>query len=128
MHTSAQGAQLNMFFLQPANLLSNEACELKICDFGLARSIKKKDRLEQVPLRRQLTTHVVTRWYRAPEVILKNEEYDFAVDTWSAGCIFAELLMSLSPGAKVRRFRHGKYRCYLSTGERSLPRLENSTT
>jgi mitogen-activated protein kinase 1/3 len=42
-------------------------------------------------LKRQLTRHVVTRWYRAPELILL-QEYTSAVDVWSAGCIFAELL------------------------------------
>jgi mitogen-activated protein kinase 1/3 len=44
-----------------------------------------------VPLRRQLTHHVVTRWYRAPEVIL-SQPYNASVDVWSVGCIFAELL------------------------------------
>ncbi|GMF24935.1 unnamed protein product [Phytophthora fragariaefolia] len=42
-------------------------------------------------MRRQLTKHVVTRWYRAPELILL-QDYDFSVDMWSVGCIFAELL------------------------------------
>ena len=42
-------------------------------------------------LTRQLTKHVVTRWYRAPELILL-QEYTGAVDMWSVGCIFAELL------------------------------------
>lgn len=42
-------------------------------------------------VRRQLTKHVVTRWYRAPELILL-QDYSFAVDVWSVGCIFAELL------------------------------------
>lgn len=46
----------------------------------------------EVPkFRRQLTKHVVTRWYRAPELILL-QDYDFSVDMWSVGCIFAELL------------------------------------
>ena len=44
-----------------------------------------------LPLRRGLTKHVVTRWYRAPEVILL-QDYTAAVDIWSLGCIFAELL------------------------------------
>ncbi|CAM9802229.1 unnamed protein product, partial [Heterosigma akashiwo] len=43
------------------------------------------------PLRRQLTKHVVTRWYRAPELILL-QDYSSAVDVWSCGCILAELL------------------------------------
>ena len=41
---------------------------------------------------KELTKHVVTRWYRAPEVILMNKMYDYSVDIWSVGCIFAELL------------------------------------
>eukprot|EP01038_Epipyxis_sp_PR26KG_P005366 gene5366-7442_t len=44
-----------------------------------------------VPLKRGLTKHVVTRWYRAPEVIL-SQPYTAEVDIWSVGCIFAELL------------------------------------
>ena len=43
-------------------------------------------------LSRDLTKHVVTRWYRAPEVILMNNFYSFSIDIWSVGCIFAELL------------------------------------
>jgi len=47
--------------------------------------------------RRRMTRHVVTRWYRAPEVILEWDSYDMAVDMWSAGCVYAELLRSLEP-------------------------------
>jgi len=43
-------------------------------------------------LKKSLTTHVVTRWYRAPEVILMQKDYGFPIDMWSAGCVFAELL------------------------------------
>lgn len=43
-------------------------------------------------LKRQLTGHVVTRWYRAPELILLQGDYSEKIDVWSAGCIFAELL------------------------------------
>eukprot|EP00397_Hematodinium_sp_SG-2012_P009498 GEMP01009585.1.p1 GENE.GEMP01009585.1~~GEMP01009585.1.p1 ORF type:complete len:449 (-),score=114.64 GEMP01009585.1:1897-3243(-) len=43
-------------------------------------------------LKRQLTGHVVTRWYRAPELILLQENYTEQIDVWSMGCIFAELL------------------------------------
>lgn len=48
-------------------------------------------------LKRHLTTHVVTRWYRAPEVILLQPDYSAAIDIWSAGCIYGELLQTL-PG------------------------------
>ena len=41
---------------------------------------------------KSLTSHVVTRWYRAPEVILMANYYSYSVDIWSVGCIFAELL------------------------------------
>ena len=43
-------------------------------------------------MRRELTKHVVTRWYRAPELILLSEHYTAAIDMWSVGCILAELL------------------------------------
>lgn len=44
------------------------------------------------PLRRQMTQHVATRWYRAPELIVMTTDYTEAIDLWSAGCIYAELL------------------------------------
>lgn len=70
--------------LKPSNLLLNKNCDLKICDLGLARGFDAQDNM--------LTEYVVTRWYRAPEVILNASEYDHSVDIWSIGCIFAELL------------------------------------
>ena len=42
-------------------------------------------------IKKELTSHVVTRWYRAPEVILLEKDYTAAIDVWSVGCIFAEL-------------------------------------
>ena len=70
--------------LKPSNLLVNKNCDLKICDLGLARGYQQEDDIK--------TEYVVTRWYRAPEVILQASEYTKAVDIWSVGCIFAELL------------------------------------
>merc|ERR550537_680835 len=55
--------------------------------------------------RRQLTGHVVTRWYRAPELILLSETYTEAIDVWSFGCIAAEMLNMLrenQPSASSR--------------------------
>ena len=58
----------------------------------------KKPKLTKAPkvtktvMSKTLTKHVVTRWYRAPEVILMNQMYGFSIDMWSVGCIFAELL------------------------------------
>jgi mitogen-activated protein kinase 1/3 len=59
----------------------------------------------RVPLKRGLTRHVVTRWYRAPEIIL-SQPYSSAVDMWSIGCIFGELMGMLpqnNPDYKKRR-------------------------
>jgi len=77
--------------LKPANLLVNSNCDLKICDFGLARGVgeKKSDGQGGTML---LTEYVVTRWYRAPEIMLACNEYSKPIDMWSVGCIFAELL------------------------------------
>jgi len=72
--------------LKPANLLVNKNCDLKICDFGLARGYGKE---EDDPT---LTDYVVTRWYRAPEVVLLASEYTMAIDVWSVGCILCELI------------------------------------
>mmetsp|Transcript_171884 Transcript_171884/g.550859 ORF Transcript_171884/g.550859 Transcript_171884/m.550859 type:complete len:318 (-) Transcript_171884:945-1898(-) len=80
--------------LKPANCLVNEDCSVKICDFGLSvatcQSLNARD--EQLAERRHLTGHVVTRYYRAPELILMQEDYTEAIDVWSVGCIYAELL------------------------------------
>lgn len=39
-----------------------------------------------------LTKYVVTRWYRAPEVVLRTQNYDEGIDMWAVGCVFAELI------------------------------------
>lgn len=54
------------------------------------RLIRTKDKRKN--MKRELTGHVVTRWYRAPELILLEKDYGPAIDVWSIGCIFAELL------------------------------------
>ncbi|WWD19625.1 hypothetical protein CI109_104087 [Kwoniella shandongensis] len=78
--------------LKPGNLLVNSDCELKICDFGLARGFRpvtgEMDQNDEM----KLTEYVATRWYRAPEVMLSNRRYTTAIDVWSIGCILAELL------------------------------------
>jgi mitogen-activated protein kinase 1/3 len=85
--------------LKPANCLVNQGCDVKICDFGLARAVGGEGSgREEVNLfarqqrPRSLTGHVVTRWYRAPELILLQEQYTELIDMWSVGCIYAELL------------------------------------
>ena len=81
--------------LKPGNLLVNKNCDLKICDFGLARGVDPGTSGSQ-----QLTEYVVTRWYRAPELLVENDTYDEGIDIWSVGCILAEFLgrKALFPG------------------------------
>lgn len=74
--------------IKPGNLLVNADCELKICDFGLARGFLEVPE-ENVGF---MTEYVATRWYRAPEVMLSFTNYTKAIDIWSVGCILAELL------------------------------------
>lgn len=109
--------------LKPSNILMNNRCEIKIIDFGLARQMthqysdvkESRGDVETAgvmnrtrdpttlsgtnnnsnSVERQLTQHVVTRWYRAPELILCQEFYNAEIDMWSIGCIMAELLQTL---------------------------------
>eukprot|EP00826_Nyctotherus_ovalis_P057172 TRINITY_DN7809_c0_g2_i10.p1 TRINITY_DN7809_c0_g2~~TRINITY_DN7809_c0_g2_i10.p1 ORF type:complete len:447 (-),score=149.73 TRINITY_DN7809_c0_g2_i10:3576-4916(-) len=125
--------------IKPANILINKDCGVRICDFGLARTVtgiegvslkamgkkgkeagdldmeetkalsspgsdgstkadspqkgEQEDRkVGSRGMKRRLSGHVVTRWYRAPEIILMEKDYGPAIDVWAAGCIFAELL------------------------------------
>ncbi|MBZ3884549.1 Serine/threonine-protein kinase NLK [Sciurus carolinensis] len=71
--------------IKPGNLLVNSNCVLKICDFGLAR-------VEELDESRHMTQEVVTQYYRAPEILMGSRHYSNAIDIWSVGCIFAELL------------------------------------
>uniref|UniRef100_A0A0M3ID56 Serine/threonine kinase NLK n=1 Tax=Ascaris lumbricoides TaxID=6252 RepID=A0A0M3ID56_ASCLU len=71
--------------IKPGNLLVNSNCILKICDFGLARMWDSHDQ-------QNMTHEVVTQYYRAPELLMGARRYTGAVDVWSVGCIFAELL------------------------------------
>ena len=77
--------------LKPSNLFVNANCDLKIGDFGLARTTSETD---------FMTEYVVTRWYRAPELLLNCSEYSGAIDIWSVGCIFGEIMhrQPLFPG------------------------------
>ncbi|EEC81289.1 hypothetical protein EE612_036402 [Oryza sativa] len=118
--------------LKPKNILANSDCKLKICDFGLARAS-----FNDAPSAIFWTDYVATRWYRAPELCGSFfSKYTPAIDIWSIGCIFAELLTGrpLFPGKNVvhqldiitdllgtpssetlSRIRNEKARRYLST-------------
>ena len=80
--------------IKGANLLIDNNGVLKLADFGLARSCALENS-------RALTNRVITLWYRPPELLLGTQAYGPAVDTWSAGCIFAELLLG-KPILQVR--------------------------
>ncbi|GMF33054.1 unnamed protein product [Phytophthora lilii] len=108
--------------LKPGNILVSKNCDVKITDFGLSRYIPHSDRSDnensiaspsanhddQQPRRAidktqaLMTEYVVTRWYRPPEIMLTpTGAYNEAVDMWSIGCIFGELLnrRPMFPGA-----------------------------
>jgi serine/threonine protein kinase len=82
--------------LKPRNLLVNSNCDLKICDFGLARANLPGMSVRGV----SMTDYVATRWYRAPEVLLTYRHYTEAMDVWSVGVILGELFIRrpLLPG------------------------------
>ncbi|CAN1335493.1 Mitogen-activated protein kinase 19 [Linum perenne] len=85
--------------LKPKNILANANCKLKICDFGLARVA-----FTDTPTTVFWTDYVATRWYRAPELCGSfSSKYTPAIDIWSIGCIFAEVLTGkpLFPGKSV---------------------------
>ncbi|PCH34601.1 Pkinase-domain-containing protein [Wolfiporia cocos MD-104 SS10] len=75
--------------LKPQNLLIDKYDNLKLADFGLARAFG-------IPMR-TYTHEVVTLWYRAPEVLLGSRHYATAIDMWSVGCIFAEMVLRGHP-------------------------------
>ena len=119
--------------LKPANILIDDNCNVKICDFGLSRTVlsnqnnfdrsqTKEDagadltsqlseyvasdtqiinnskfnfapeHIENLENYRELSGHIGSRWYRAPEIILNEPIYDSKIDMWSLGCVVGELL------------------------------------
>lgn len=68
--------------LKPSNVLVNSNCSIKLCDFGLVRSLNSVTNNRAI-----LTEGVATRWYRAPEVLLGSRCYSTPADVWSFGCI-----------------------------------------
>ncbi|KAG5235289.1 mitogen-activated protein [Salix suchowensis] len=113
MHTA------NMYHrdLKPKNILANANCKLKVCDFGLARVA-----FSDTPTTVFWTDYVATRWYRAPELCGSFfSKYTRAIDIWSIGCIFAEVLTGkpLFPGKSVA------HQLDLITDLLGTPSLEN---
>ncbi|XP_054673917.1 mitogen-activated protein kinase 15 [Grus americana] len=85
---------------KPSNILLDADCFVKLCDFGLARSLCQMNEDRGNPA---LTEYVATRWYRAPEILLSSRSYTKGVDMWSIGCILGELLLGkpLFPGTST---------------------------
>jgi len=92
--------------IKPSNLLINSDCHVRLCDFGLSRSLADIDNINQENNKKQqnqqrvLTDYVATRWYRSPEILLGSTRYSQSIDIWSTGCILAEMYCkkTLLPG------------------------------
>jgi mitogen-activated protein kinase 1/3 len=76
--------------IKPENILVDGQCNVKVCDFGLARVCDS-----------QMSEYVATRWYRAPELLLQYPHYDAKVDMWSVECVLADLILK-GPFARGR--------------------------
>ena len=72
--------------IKPSNILIDDSCHVKLCDFGLCRSI------DETFGNIELTDYVMTRWYRAPEILVGSKKYTKSVDCWSVGCIIGEMI------------------------------------
>jgi mitogen-activated protein kinase 1/3 len=90
--------------LKPENILSDNDYNIKLCDFGLARSGLKEPSFSELKSAKpgpMMTSHVVSRWYRAPEIILMQTKYDEGIEMWSVGCIMGELIAEHEKNKKI---------------------------
>ena len=69
--------------LKPDNILLDNEHNVKLCDFGSSKKMDGKDK-RNIP-------HIVSRYYRAPELMLCHTDYSVPVDIWAVGCIFVEM-------------------------------------
>jgi mitogen-activated protein kinase 15 len=72
--------------VKPSNILINPNCEIRLCDFGLSRTLWKYNNQET-----KLTEFIATRWYRSPEVLFGSHYYNTKSDMWSVGCLIYEM-------------------------------------
>ncbi|VDK46503.1 unnamed protein product [Anisakis simplex] len=97
--------------LKPSNIVVNNRCILKILDFGLARKMETKE---------PMSGYVVTRYYRAPEVIL-GLPYTEKVDVWAIGCILAEMILRKTLFRGIDRLdQWSKITSLLGTGDKAF--------
>jgi mitogen-activated protein kinase 15 len=89
--------------IKPSNILLNADCSIKLCDFGLARSVAPTVISNQDSSNPVMTDYVATRWYRAPEILFGSPSYTKGVDVWAVGCILAEMIVGkpLFPGTST---------------------------
>lgn len=116
--------------LKPENvLITEDMTGAKLCDFGLARAVllEENEKEEETEMKAEeeekprpnahlapkvnLTAHVSTRWYRAPELIILERKYSNAIDIWSVGCILGELMTMTENFTERRPLFPGKA-CY----------------
>ena len=106
--------------IKPSNLLLDRLWHLKICDLGIAREAMistSRERMEDFDI--HFTDYVVTRPYRAPELLMGSKNYTSAVDMWAAGCILAELIagqMEINQAPMTRNTSAGMIRLPLFPG------------
>lgn len=95
--------------------------ESQIRKMVMKKIIKLKDK-EEESKRRCLSSHVSSRWYRAPEISLIEHKYDQAADMWSLGCILYELLHSMNETKKEEQINSGDvFRHTLFNGNSCYP-------
>ena len=85
--------------LKPCNILVDTNCNIKVADFGMARTQTENKIINC----NEMTDYIATRWYRAPEILLGSSHYSKSVDLWSIGCILGEMLLgrALFPGSST---------------------------
>ena len=99
--------------IKPENILLNQNGDVKLADFGFAKT-REPSQIQ--------TDYISTRWYRAPEILLKKPDYSFPVDIFALGCVAAELMLLTPLFAGKNEIEHfsqildilGKNRIYFS--------------
>lgn len=80
--------------IKPGNILATENCEVCFCDFGFARKFDENDVQKE---EYNMTEYVVTRYYRAPEIMLSSQQYTKAVDIWYNTAFYGTVGVSAAP-------------------------------